>query len=537
MSNSILDRAQRELDRMDKTRDKLGIIPAAHPPQPLADVVQPSADGKPIPLELDPLAKRVDFPLAAIPDAMSRAGLEISRFDKVPVASPMTIALSMVATAIGKNAIVEEREGLELYAALFFLLIAASGERKSPPFKKLQGPFIRFIEDYQEAYERKQNEVEANNAVVKARIARLTKDAEKAGDLLERQDLARQIASLRDEFQRPPRHPRRFTSDYTEQVLFRLMESHGGEYSIQSGEGRPVIDSILGKYSGDGKTGDGIILAGISGDTITRDRIGSADTGGAEHRVILHPCLNVCVMIQPDKYRQAARHPNLRASGALARIFPVWLPSLVGSRMEEKGEPGLNTSALADYNKLIRDLLEKQRDKPHRAKLSPEAAEARRKFHNQIEAMMADGGDFADVRDIASKATSQTVKLALVLHIAMDPGLLDRDESEIPLSTWQRAAALGFFFLSQAVASQRYADEDATLEPARRILAWMKAEKAKGIDTFRFADIMQKSPRPRPDAKQLDSIMAVLVDHRQVLAIDTGTKRFDYQINGGGDGK
>lgn len=494
-----------------------------------------NASQAPISLESDPLSDRPDFPLAALPDALRLAGLEIARFDKVPVASPATIALSMIATAIGKLAIIEEREGLELYAALFFAIIAGSGERKSPPFKKLQGPFIRHVEDTMGDFERELGEVEAHNAVVKARINRLTKDAEKAETQAERLDLARQIANLRQEMRPPPRNPRRFTSDYTEQVLFRMMEAHGGEYSIQSGEGRPVFDAILGKYSGDGKTGDGIILAGISGDTITRDRIGSADTGGAEHRVILHPCLNVCVMVQPDKYLQAARHPNLRASGALARIFPVWLPSLVGSRLEEENEAGLNASALAGYNAIITKLLAKQRDTPHRVTLSPEAAEHRRQFHNQIERMMVDGGEFADVRDIASKATSQTVKLALVLHIAMDPDVLDVEESIVPLSTWRRAAALGFYFLNQAIASQRFADEDLNMEPARRILKWMKAESTKGVEVFSFATILQKSPRPRPNAKELESIMGVLFDHRQVIKLDSNGKRSDYRLNGGTD--
>jgi hypothetical protein len=495
-----------------------------------------STDKSPIPLESDPLAKLPEFPLAALPDALRLAGMEIARFDKVPVASPATIALSMIATALGKLAIIEEREGLEHYAALFFALIAASGERKSPPFKKLQYPFVRHIEDTLCDYERKKGEVEAYNSVIEARIKRLTKDAEKAESQFERQDIARQISDLRQEMQALPPHPRRFTSDYTEQVLFRLMESHDGAFSIQSGEGRPVFDSILGKYSGDGKTGDGIILAGISGDTITRDRIGSAESGGQEHGVILHPCLNVCIMIQPDKYLQAARHPNLRASGALARIFPVWLPSLVGTRLEDRDEPGLNDAALAGYNAIIFKLLDKEREIPHRVKLSSDAAEHRRQFHNQIEAMMAEDGDFTDVRDIASKATSQTVKLALVLHIAMDSDVLDRDESEIPLSTWMRAAALGFYFLNQAVASQRYADEDKAMEPVRRILEWMKKESAKGKNTFSFTDLLQNSPRLRPTAKELEGIMDVLIDHRQVIKTDSGAKRPDYQLNGGGHG-
>lgn len=494
--------------------------------------------GDPIPLTADPLKKLPAFPLDALPESLARAAQEVSRFDKVPVESPATIALSMLATAIGKSAIVEERDGLDHFPALFFCLIAASGERKSPPFKRLQYPFIKYIEDMQERYNEKLFDAEANNAVVQARIKKLHKDAEKAETSLERQEIARQVSQLRVELQPLPMHPRKFTSDYTEQVLFKLMEQHGGEYSIQSGEGRPVIDSIMGKYSGDGRTGDGTILAGISGDTITRDRVGSAESGGQEHGVILHPCLNVCVMVQPDKYLQAARHPNLRASGALARIFPVWLPSLVGTRMEEKHEQGLNGKALAAYNAMVRDLLDEQLDQPHRVTLSAEAAEHRRQFHNAIEQMMGHEGDYADVRDIASKATSQTVKLALILHVAMSPGVLQQPQSGMSLETMKRGTALGLYFLEQAVASQRSAGEDNALAPARRVLDWMTKERdSKGKDQFTFADIQQRSPRPRPTAKELAGIMDVLVDHRQVVAVATDGKHPDYRLRGNADAK
>lgn len=492
----------------------------------------------PIPLNHDPLKNLPAFPLEALPECLSLAAKEVARFDKVPVESPATIALAMLATAIGKSAMVEERDGLDHFPALFFCLIAASGERKSPPFRRLQYPFVKYIEDMQERFAAVKSEVEASNAVVQSRIKRLHKDAERAGTQLDRQDIARQISQLRVELQPLPMDPRRFTSDCTEQVLFKLMEQHGGEYSILSGEGRPVMDAILGKYSGDGRTGDGIILAGISGDTITRDRVGSVESGGQENGVILHPCLNVCVMIQPDKYLQAARHPNLRASGALARIFPVWLPSLVGTRLEEQNEPGLNGRALAGYNAIVRSLLDVDQGEPHRVTLSAEAAEHRRKFHNAIEQMMGHEGDYADVRDIASKATSQTVKLGLVLHIAMNPSAFRYPQSEINLETMQRATALGLYFLQQAVASQRSADEDNVLSPARLVLDWMKKEsRTKGKTRFTFAEIQQRSPRPRPTAKDLVAIMDVLVDHRQVMAIDEGAKHPDYQLRGNADAK
>lgn len=487
----------------------------------------------PIPLGRDPLRELPKFPLTALPDPIRQAAEEVSRFDKVPIESPATIAISMLATAIGKNAIIEEKNGLEHFPSLFFALIAKSGERKSPPFKRMQWPFTRYLEENLPRYTLEEREAESWNKSIGARIRKLEKEAEKVDNPISRRDISSKMAELKADMMPRPMDPRRFTSDATEQVLFKRMEEHGGQYSVQSGEGRPIFDAILGKYSGSDRTGDGIYLAGISGDVITRDRIGSADAGGQESGVILKPCLNVCVMIQPDKYLQFSKHPNLKQSGLIARICPVWLPSLVGIRLESINEPGLNAKAMHPYNHLVYGLLETLRDEPHRVTLSPDAKELRREYHNEIERMMRKDGEYEDVPDIASKATSQAVKLALVIHLASFPGFITHDESAISKETMSRAIALGEYFLSQAVASQRYANEDAQLEPARRILEWMnKAGKGKA---FKFSEILQLSPRPRPSAKQLIPVMELLVEHRQVVALDMGGKHPDYKLSGGNE--
>ena len=77
-----------------------------------------------------------------LPESIARAAREVARFAKVPVASPAIIGLSCVATAIGKKAVIVEREGLEHHPALFQCLIAASGERKSPAFANMTRKFI-----------------------------------------------------------------------------------------------------------------------------------------------------------------------------------------------------------------------------------------------------------------------------------------------------------------------------------------------------------------------------------------------------------
>ena len=73
--------------------------------------------------------KREAYPLEALPDSILKAAEEAARFAKVPVVSPAVIGLSVIATTIGKKARIEERPGLYLHPALFFALIAGSGEK------------------------------------------------------------------------------------------------------------------------------------------------------------------------------------------------------------------------------------------------------------------------------------------------------------------------------------------------------------------------------------------------------------------------
>ena len=214
---------------------------------------------------------------------------------------------------------------------------------------------------------------------------------------------------------------------------------------------------------------------------------------------------------------------------------------MVGTRMEAENEAGLDTRAMLTYGKLVENLLGLMLDKPHRVTLSAEAAVIRRQFHNITEAMMREGEQLADVRDIASKATSQAVKLALVLHVASDPAILEQKESTITDDTMSRAITLATYFLHQAVSSQRHADEDIQLAPARRILEWMqKGGKERmrnnGKDTLSFSEIQQFSPRPRLSSKDLVAVMELLIDHRHVEAIDTGSKHPDFRLRAD-DGK
>ena len=494
---------------------------------------KPKADAwdDPIPFPEKPSISCAPYPLECLPSAIRSAAEEVARFSKVPSVSPAVVGLSCCAVSIGKRAVVIERPGLRHHPAIFHALIAESGERKSPPFKTMTSPIDAWTQQQNDLQKMVLIEVAAKNSVIDAALAGMMSLAKKQGADLD--SIGIQMADLESQKKAKPAPAECYTTDTTEQRLFQLMEEKGGEYAVLSGEGRPVIDAIMGKYSGAGRTGEAIFLAGISGDTITRDRVGSADSGGPERSRIYDPCLNVCIMIQPDKYLEAAQCRPLRSSGALARIWPVWMPSLVGTRFEEAEEGGMDQAALNPYRNLIDELraahppADEDTGQPgcHEAHMSEGAAEARRIFHNQVERLMGTGNELDDVRDIACKAVTQTVKLALVIHLAETPSLLAQKQSFISMQTWAKAQLVGTYHLEEAIRIQRFADESysPTMTAARRTLDWLANEKRPTITSL---ELSQSGPRPRPSAKEAAAIMELLEDHGYAMgAIPPGKRK------------
>jgi hypothetical protein len=487
--------------------------------------------------EIIPLPKRGeldfqdDYPLSILPSVLQVAAAEAARFHKVPLASPAIAGLSVLAAAIAGKAIVVERPGLEHHPSLFFAMIAPSGERKSSPFKEMCYPLRRYYEDNLSIYDDLLLKKKAMDVAIDLKIAALKADGRKNNWSPE------QIAQGIEEYEKKrfpaPVSPMLYTTDCTEQRLVQIMADRGGSFAVLSGEGRPIIDSILGKYSGNGFTGDSVYLAAISGDTITRDRIGT--DGVREERIIHHPCLTVCFMVQNDKFLEMATHPSLRSSGTLARIWPVWLQSKVGYRLEDENDYGLDTAKLEPFNRTVFELLSrKNRDAkgliaPHRATLSSDAAELRREFHNEIEISQREGGPLDDVRAIASKAVSQTCKMALILHIVSGPSVLDEKQSVISIETWSAAQTLGRYHLREAARSQRLADEDPLLESARKLLAWIRKERLKTV-TPRL--IARRGPRPRLKAADIDKTLALLKDHGYLVGeMEPGLRKPVYWVN------
>ncbi|WP_130472467.1 YfjI family protein [Candidatus Magnetaquicoccus inordinatus] len=471
------------------------------------------------------------FPTEALPQSLLTAAAEIARFTKTDIASAATVCLSVAATAVGKKARIEERPGLYHYPALFFVVIAGSGERKSPVFKSATFPLEQWAESQAEQHAAMVAMVQAENAVADAQLASLKRQAGKELDPAKRAAIAKRIAEETAKRRQLPASPRLFASDVTEEALFRLQHARNGEYSVMTGEGRSTIDQICGRYASGGRTADSIYLAGVSGDTVTRDRIGSSSEG-PENSVIVNPCLNVCIMIQPDKFSELLSHPSLKESGLVARILPVKPVSLVGQRFEEADEAGLDESATAGFYRTVTGFLNSKRPTdpatgravPHLARLGAVAKEARRQWHNTVEALMAPGRELEGCRDIASKAVTQCVKIALVLHLLEKPEQIHADHSELSLAMWRSAQLLAEHFLETAFRFRESAT--AKQSPEQRFAEWLQRT---GKQTVTSRDVISSGPSPRP--RSVDEVLPIFEELSNQGILRKHPSKNEWQVN------
>lgn len=456
------------------------------------------------------------FPIDTLPTVLRDAAMEIAKFTKTDVASAAVVGLSVAATAIGKGAKVQEKPGLLHNPAMFFIVPMDSGERKTPVFQNMTYPLEQWAKAQEEHHVREVARAHAENTVIDGLLGSMKRRALKASRE-EREILVSRMAEEASKRKEIPASPRLFTSDVTEEKLFQKLYTHAGEFAVMSGEGRQVIDAILGRYSGGNRTGDGIYLAGISGDTICRDRVGN-EKSGPEDLAIVQPCLNVCIMVQPDKFMELLRNPVLTESGLVARILPVSPASMVGSRFEEPDEPGLNEFAMEGYNRTIGRFLNAKRlidpvtegRKVHLAVLGAGAKEARRQWHNIIEREMGIGHELEKCRDIAAKSVTQTVKIALVLHLLENPDYLLTERSEISLATWKSAQRLVEMFLATAIRFRESAQTVACELASDRIVEWLQKT---GRQTVSNREILRTGPRPRmKNIKEVNEVFDELQD-------------------------
>jgi putative DNA primase/helicase len=142
-----------------------------------------------------------------------------------------------------------------------------------------------------------------------------------------------------------------------------------------------------------------------------------------------------------------------RGSGFLARFLVAWPESTQGSRPFT--EPPANWPALAAFNQSIAAILEQPAPVDENGALNPlllplsvDAKTAWVTFHDTIESELASGCELYDVRDVASKAADNAVRLAALFQVfGGGAGAISAEsfESASRIAAWHLNEARRFF--------------------------------------------------------------------------------------------
>lgn len=466
------------------------------------------------------------YPLEVLPPLIRNAIEEVEQFTQAPTALIAASALSAVSATVQGLVSVERGTGLRGPASLFFLTLAASGERKSSADRY----FTRAISEWEA------EQTEAAKPVLAEYRADLTewqctedgyKQAIKNGAKQGMPD-TQAAEKLRElELNKPsePRIPSILRMDDTPEALavaltrWPVAAMMSNEAGIIFGAHGMNPESVMRNMAGLNVCWDGGL--------IKRDRTSTQSVNIEGMR------LTMGLMVQPDTLQAflSKQGALARGIGFLARFLVAHPESTQGTRFYREQTPG--EPALTAFNARAKQMLDfkPQVDEDGRLTttyltLSPAAKEIWTSFHDEVEEELGRGRDYYDVQDVASKAADNAVRLAACLHAFTDHS---NSIMSIEAESMEAGAELMRWYLYEALRFCRQLAIPDSLRKAERLEEWLIGKLYSGMALVPTREAQQYGPnelRGKPGAEAF----AVLEDHHRAKLIIQGPKK-SYLLN------
>ncbi len=431
------------------------------------------------------------YPADALPAGIRDAVLEVQSFAQAPLAMVATSALSALSMAAQGLHDVVRTGRLSGPIGLFTMVLADSGERKTT----CDDFFLQAVRQWQQTQqERMKPEVARYKAALAAWSAQregllaAIKEATKKGKAV---DGARaDLTELQSQEPPAPRVPRLIYSDITPEELGYQLATAYPSAAISASEGGVVL-------GGHGMSGDTAMrnMARLndlwSGQEIQSDRrtVTSWRVRGAR--------LTVGLQVQEATLRAFFdKSAGLaRGTGFLARFLVAWPASTQGTRLF-KDAPTHWPKLAAFHQRLERILnvpLAIDEDGTLQTvplPLTPEAKVCWVQFHDEVEVRLGVGGDYAEIRDVASKCADNAARLAALFHIFEHGGGgavgADMMERGCDLAAWHLGEARRFF--GEIAMPQELSD-------AVRVGKWLQENaQAHGVTEVATRDLQRLGP-------------------------------------------
>jgi|GEM_PF-1610147 len=268
------------------------------------------------------------------------------------------------------------------------------------------------------------------------------------------QCIQRQLRPLEDSLL--PHKRKLLVEDITSERLITRLAANNECAFVYSSDGRQICNNILGAYRKRG-TDEAIYLKGYSGDTHDTER----KMGDLNIR-LNSPCINMLVLVQPEKVYELFESKELYESRFLARCFFVNIP-FKKCKLDTK-KITVNQDALAIGERHFSELfcVFYSSDRIHHIKLTDEAHERIINFSNE----------HTGVDEFANRWTEFLIKLTGQLHVWKY--LSESDKHQIPLSEVENSLKILQWYIGQQSYFTGYAKEQKLSSSKQKLVNFLK---------------------------------------------------------------
>lgn len=414
------------------------------------------------------------FPLDCLPPVAADMARAIVHTERTPIILAGCCVLGIVSASIGAGIEVKSGPNRTSRANLFILAGGESASGKSETFRHAAQPFFDFEKGMFEKWKAETLPgLQAEADLLESEIRKLTSAKGKIKTGVEREELRADLQAKKKalaDIKEKINWPRLTCEDVTSEKLAVMLAQNQEQLFSVSPDARIIIDILLGKYSRQDHTDEGIYLKAWSGDNCRVDR------QGRESVLLQRPCLAALWLVQPDKIETLLAERSLTEGGLTPRLLVCQTLAQAVPIVDDI--EGIPADVVDAWAKLVNALLQTFRfaSAPVTIGPTPEAREAMKAHFNSIVARRQT--DLRDVNTFAGRWNEQAWRIAVCIHVGLHGQ--DAGGRKIDLDTAQRGIRLADWFAGEQLrilARSRHAARRAKRDEVLELLA----EIPKGI--------------------------------------------------------
>jgi len=347
--------------------------------------------------------EHLSFPIKLMPPILQSVATECHNIYGVEHDLSIAIALGTLSAALGKGILVNIppwKTSANTYIAVF----ARSGSGKSTTYRWITHP----LQEIEQEAIRHHNEgtaprLRADKSMLEAERKRLLRNPGENIESLRR--LEERLAKL----ERQLIGPRIIVEDCTPQRLAIHLSQQNEQLASMSSEAGEAVDVITGRWRGDSKTDENLLLKTYSLENFRQDRV------SRDAVVLQQPCLSLLWLGTPDMADRILSSERFLIGGLLPRFLVC--ESASKAQLDDGVNRELDPACAEAWKEIIRHCYDnyRTRQEPYALQLSIEAEEVLREFHNHG-LLLAEAQPELD--GLVSRKREQAVRIAIALHVA-----------------------------------------------------------------------------------------------------------------------